>query len=153
MWHGNIVFTQYHSMNFSSIIRCDHKIFNICKKVLLNSWGSVIEVTFFHIIVFLKSVVTSSRKNTAINFYAKALKRFPEEYLRGIVDLAFVSQITFSRNFENNWNKNDDFHQTFKIILINENSFLQMYPRWVFSRINSWGLSGLSNKCSQKWIL
>ena len=44
-----------------------------------------------------------------------------------IVDLAFVGQFTFSQNFENNWNKNVIFHQIFKIILINENSFLQIY--------------------------
>ena len=40
-----------------------------------------------------------------------------------IVDLAFIGQITFSQHFENDWNKNVDL----KIILIVENSFLQMY--------------------------
>ena len=45
-----------------------------------------------------------------------------------ILDLAFNGQITFSWNFENNWNKNVNFCKLFKIILINKNSFLQMYP-------------------------
>ena len=33
---------------------------------------------FFHIIVSMKSVVTSSKIRTVINFYAKAIKRFPK---------------------------------------------------------------------------
>ena len=44
-----------------------------------------------------------------------------------IVDLAFLGQIIFSQNFVNYWNKKVNFHQTLKIILINDNSVLQMY--------------------------
>ena len=65
---------------------------------------------------------------TVISFYAKALKCFPEKYFGDIVDSAFIGQITFSQNFENDWNKIVNFHQIINIILINENSFLQMYP-------------------------
>ena len=43
------------------------------------------------------------------------------------MDLAVIGQITFSRNFDNNWKKNVNFRQIFKIILINDDSFLQMY--------------------------
>ena len=39
------------------------------------------------------------------------------------MDLAFIGQIKFSRSFENDWNKNVNL----KIILMGENSFLQMY--------------------------
>ena len=39
------------------------------------------------------------------------------------MDLAFVGKIKFSRNFENDRNKNVNL----KIILTDENSFLQMY--------------------------
>ena len=45
-----------------------------------------------------------------------------------IVDLAFIGQIAFPQNFENNWNKNVNFRKIFKINLMNENSFLQTYP-------------------------
>ena len=75
------------------------------------------------IIVFPKSVVTPSKIRTVNNFYAKALKRFPEKCFRVLVDLACIGQITFSWNFENDWNKNVNF----KIVLIGENSFMQMY--------------------------
>ena len=68
----------------------------------------------------MKSVVTSSKIRTVIKFYAKTLKRLP--------DLTFTGQITFSRNFKNNWNKSVNFRQLLKIILINEDSFLEMYP-------------------------
>ena len=43
------------------------------------------------------------------------------------MDLAFIGQITFSRNFGNNWNKNINFRQIFQIILLNDDTFLQMY--------------------------
>ena len=43
------------------------------------------------------------------------------------MDLAFIGQITFSRNFDNNWNESVNFRQIFKIILINGDSFLQTY--------------------------
>ena len=37
---------------------------------------------------------------SVINFYAKALKRFPEKYFRGYYGFAFIGQIIFSRNFK-----------------------------------------------------
>ena len=52
-------------------------------KILLNSRGFVIEVTFFHRIIFLKSVVTPCKILSVINFYIKALKRFAEQHFRG----------------------------------------------------------------------
>ena len=55
------------------------------------------------VIVFPKSVVTPSKIRTAINFCAKALKRFRESVFAYIVDLAFFGQIIFSWNFENDW--------------------------------------------------
>ena len=64
--------------------------------------NSTSKVTFFHITVFLKSVVTPSKIRTVISLYAKTLKRFPEKYFSDVVDLAFIVQITFSQNFENN---------------------------------------------------
>ena len=98
--------------------------------------------SFFHIIVFMKSVATSSKIRTVISFHAKALKRFPEKNLRGYCGLAFIAQITFSRNFENNWNKNVNFRQLLKIILINENPLLEMYPNEInFLPIDSWRLN------------
>ena len=69
----------------------------------------------FHIIVF-------------INFYAMALTVFLKSFFADIADLAFIDQVTFSRNFENNWYKKLNFRQLVKIILINEYSCLQMYP-------------------------
>ena len=55
------------------------------------------------VIVFPKSVVTPSKIRTAINFCAKALKRFRESVFAYIVDLAFFGQIISSWNFENDW--------------------------------------------------
>ena len=52
-------------------------------------------------IVFLTSVVMPAGICTVISFYAKALKCFPEKYFGDIVDSAFIGQITFSQNFEN----------------------------------------------------
>ena len=52
-------------------------------KVLLNSRGFVIELTFFHVIIFLKSILTPSKIRGVTSFYAKALKRFPEKYFSG----------------------------------------------------------------------
>ena len=75
------------------------------------------------VIVSPKSVVTPSKIRTVINFYAKALKRFPESVFAYILDLAFIGQITFSRNFENDWNKNVNL----KITLIGDNLFLRMF--------------------------
>ena len=75
------------------------------------------------VIVFPKSVVTSSKIRTVISFYANALKLSLKSVFGYIVDFAFIGQITFSRNFENDWNKNVNL----KIILIAENSFLEMY--------------------------
>ena len=74
-------------------------------------------------IVFLKSLVTPSKIRTVINFYAKALSVSLKSVFAYIVNLAFMGQITFSRNFENNWNKNVNL----KIIPIGEKSFQQMY--------------------------
>ena len=58
-------------------------------KILLNSRGFVIEVTFFHTNIFLKSVVTPSKILSVINFYIKALKRFAEQYFRGYRGFGF----------------------------------------------------------------
>ena len=58
-------------------------------KIILNSRGFVIEVTFFHKIIFPKSVVTPSKIRSVINFYAKALKRFPEKHSRGYRGFGF----------------------------------------------------------------
>ena len=44
-----------------------------------------------------------------------------------IEELAFIGQITFTRNFDNNWNKNVNFSQLFKNLLTNDDLFLQMY--------------------------
>ena len=58
-------------------------------KILLNSRGFVIEVTIFHTIIFPKSVVTPSKIRSVINFYEKALKRFPEKYFCGYRGFGF----------------------------------------------------------------
>ena len=75
------------------------------------------------VIVFPKSVVT--RWKYAL--FSISMQKPQSVSLKNIfadsIDLAFTGQITFSRNFGNNWNKNVNF----KIILIGENSFLQMY--------------------------
>ena len=68
-------------------------------QVLLNSQDFVIEVAFFHIIVFLKSVVKPWKIRTIISFYKKAWKCLPENIFADIVDSAFIGQITFSQNF------------------------------------------------------
>ena len=43
------------------------------------------------------------------------------------MDLVFIDQITFSRNFDSDLNTNVNFRQIFKIILINDDLFLQVY--------------------------
>ena len=72
----------------------------------------VIEVTFFHINVFLKSV-----KNThCYQFLWKDLLQSVslKNIFEDIEDLAFIAEITFSRNFENNGHKNINFRKIFK---------------------------------------
>ena len=64
-----------------------------------------------------------------INFYTKVLKLFLEKYFRRYCRSAFIGKFIFSPNFDNNWNKNTNFRQIFKIIVINDDSFLQMYRR------------------------
>ena len=86
------------------------------QKILLN------EIFPDKVIVFQKSLVTPSKIRTVFSFYANALKLSLKSVFAYIVDLAFIGQITFSRNFENDWNKNVNL----KIILIAENSFLEM---------------------------
>ena len=54
------------------------------------------------VIVFPKSAVTPSKMRTGINFFAKALKGFPEKYFCRYRGFAFIGQITFSQNFDNN---------------------------------------------------
>ena len=58
------------------------EVFHTWPNILLNSQDFVIEVTFLHIIIFKKSVVTPSKIHTVISFYAKALKCLPEKYFR-----------------------------------------------------------------------
>ena len=45
------------------------------------------------VIVFLKSIVTSSKIRTVINFYAKTLSVFLKSVFAYIVELAFIGQI------------------------------------------------------------
>ena len=58
-------------------------------KILLNSRHFLIEDSFFHIIVFPKSVATPSHIRSVINFYTNALKRSPEKYFRGYCGFGF----------------------------------------------------------------
>ena len=72
------------------------------QKFLLNSQSFVYEVTFLHTIIFPKSVLTSSKIRTAISFYAKALKRFPEKIFSGFRGFGFHWLSFSSQNFRNN---------------------------------------------------
>ena len=81
------------------------------------NFGLVSKIFPEKVIVSPKSVVTSKMR-TVINFYAKALKHFPEKRFRVYRGFSFHWS-----NFENDWNKNVNS----KIILKGENSFLQMY--------------------------
>ena len=80
-------------------------------------------------LVFFGSNHSKEFLNTrsVVNFYTKALKRFPEKYFRWCCEFGFPGQIAFSQIFDSNWNKNVNFRQIFKISLINGDSFLQMY--------------------------
>ena len=51
----------------------------------------------------------------------KVLKAFVslKNIFADVVDLAFIGQIKFSRNFDDTWNKNVNCRQIFRIILIN----------------------------------
>ena len=81
------------------------------------------------------------RKILPDDSYAQAWGVSLKSMLANVVDLAFIGQITFSRNFENNWKKNVNF----KVILIDKNSFLQMYEMYHNNMsIESWGLIGSS---------
>ena len=102
------------------------KIFdeNFTKSTRFCNWSNL-----FHVIVFFfRNLLWRRQKYVMLSVsiqrpWSVSLKNIFVD----IVDLAFVGQFTFSQNFENNWNKNVIFHQIFKIILINENSFLQIY--------------------------
>ena len=126
-------------MNFSSIIRCDHKIFYIWRKSTKFTRFCYWSYHFSNI-CFSEIVVTPSKMVTDVSFYTNVLKRFNGKYFRGYRGFGF----TVSQNFENTWNKKADFRQIFKIILINENPFLEMYPNemnfltYWFLRINQW---------------
>ena len=64
-------------------------VFHLWPNILLNSRDFVIEVTFLHIVAFLKSVVTPSKIHTVISFYAKALKYLLEKYFRRYCEFGF----------------------------------------------------------------
>ena len=79
-------------MNFSFItITIYEKIrsqdMKYMQKFLLNSQSFVNEVTFFHTIIFPKSVLTPSKIRTAISFYDRFSIQF---LLADFVDLAFI---------------------------------------------------------------
>ena len=83
------------------------------------------------------------------------LKHFPEKCFRGYCEyigiyLNFIGQGTFSRIFENIWNKNVIFLTLFKIILINENPFLQMYHNEICI-LTYWFLRSINNSSSNPW--
>ena len=102
------------------------KIFdeNFTKSTRFCNWSYL-----FHVIVFFfRNLLWRRQKYVMLSVsiqrpWSVSLKNIFVD----IVDLAFVGQFIFSQNVENNWNKNVIFHQIFKIILINENSFLQIY--------------------------
>ena len=117
-----IVFAQYHGMNFPSFTRCNdnnvvrthnhlvrkrtlnqtrcnHKIFYLSPKILLNSRDFVIELTFVHIIAFMKSVVTPSKIRTVISFSAKALKCPTEKCFRRYCGFGFHRSNYILSNF------------------------------------------------------
>ena len=119
--------------------------FHIWPNILLNLRDFVIKVTSLHIIIFLKSAATPSKIHIVISFYAKVLKCFPEKNFCRYCGFGFHWSITFSRNFEKNLNKNVNFRKILKIIIINENSFLQIYPK-VMSFLTYWFLR-------IKWLL
>ena len=75
--------------------------------------------------VFGNKVLHSCLSRILSKKISKAVLKKKKKPLRSLDE---VLSFTFSRNFENNWNKNVNFRQLLKIILINENSFLQMYP-------------------------
>ena len=102
-----VTFTQYHGITFSLVIRYNHTI-----KILLNSWDFVTEVTFRHIVVFLKPVVTPW-KHSLLSVPIQRPYSFSLKIIfADIVNLAFIGQITFSQNFENNWSKNVNFRKS-----------------------------------------
>ena len=75
--HVNIVFMQYHGMNVSLVIRCNHMIFYIWPNILLNSRDFVIKFTFFHII-FFSEICSHVVKNTHwYLFLCKGIKVSP----------------------------------------------------------------------------
>ena len=112
-WHGYIVFTYYHVMNFSSIIRCDHKIWNIWRKFYQIHEVLLLRLAFF-IQSFSKICFDSVKNMQCYQFLSVSQENISPD----IVDLSFIGQVIFSRNFENNWNKNIKICQMFKIILI-----------------------------------
>ena len=70
-------------------------------------------------------------------------RKFMKNILENIVELFFSGQISLLQNFENHWNNKVYFLEMFKIILINESSFEQIYSSEAnFSGNNFWALSG-----------
>ena len=67
--------------------------FHIWPNVLLNLRDFFIEVTFFHIVIFLNFVVMLSKMHPAISFYANVFKCLPEKYFADTVGLSFVGQL------------------------------------------------------------
>ena len=106
---------------------------------ILAGWRKFFTTKVFPDEIFLDKAVTFpnlfwNRQKYALLSVSmqRSLSVFLKNIFADIVGLAFISQITFSRSFENNWNNN----VSFKIILIGEKLFLQMYPNEMGFLIN-----------------
>ena len=75
-------------MNFSSIIRCDHKIFYIWRKSTKFTRFCYWSYHFSNI-CFSEIVVTPSKMLTDVSFYTNVLKRFTGKYFRGYRGFGF----------------------------------------------------------------
>ena len=78
---------------------------------------------------FLEICCDAIKNTHCYQFLCKGLKVFPWKIFCRYCGFGFHWSIKFSRNFEKNLNKNVNFRKILKIIIINENSFLQMYPK------------------------
>ena len=122
----NTTYTHYHGVKFSSIVRCDHKIFYV--------WRKTIKFRSFLSYNCLYEICCGVVKNThCYQFLCKNHQAFSWKILSRILriwlSLFKLHSLEILKTIHTR-----TFHQLIKIILINENSYLQMFPtRRVFS--------------------
>ena len=141
-----VTFTQYHGMNFSSVIRCNHKIFYIWSKNSTKFRRFCNRSYLFSYNCFSEICCDAVKNTHCYQFLCKDLKVSPWKMFSQILwiwlSLVKLHSLEILKIIET---RTLISAEVLKVILIIKiHSCKCILTRWVFSRIDSWGLSGCS---------